>query len=133
MINPIILEDRMAGLTAINGRGEHTTEEEVREAFTQLGTGDFRDAGVFLGSFDGIAGWERHLKGDEVVHIVAGSTHFDIIIDDEKQTLTLDAGMLIVVPQGCWHRFRSPDGVTVLATTPQNDEEHTFVDDPRTM
>ena len=66
-------------------------------------------------------------------HIVAGSTHFDIIIDDDKHTLELDAGMLIVVPQGCWHRFRSDDGVTVLATTPQNDEEHMFVDDPRSL
>ena len=133
MINPINLSDRMKGLTPIAGRGEHTTEEEVRRAFTKLGDGDFRDAGVYLGSFDGIAGWERHLKGDEMVHIVAGSTHFDIIIDDEKHTLELDAGMLIVVPQGCWHRFRSDDGVTVLATTPQNDEEHMFVDDPRSL
>ena len=85
---------------------------------------------MYLGSFDG---WERHLKSDEMVHIVAGSTHFDIIIDDDKHTLELDAGMLIVVPQGCWHRFRSDDGVTVLATTPQNDEEHMIVDDPRSL
>ena len=35
-----------------------------------------------------------------MVHIVAGSTHFDIIIDDDKHTLELDAGMLIVVPPG---------------------------------
>ena len=55
----------------------------------------------------------------------------DIIVDDEKQTLQLEPGMLMVVPQACWHRFRSQSGVTVLTATPRKDEEHTFVDDPR--
>jgi hypothetical protein len=27
--------------------------------------------------------------------------------------------MLTVVPQGCWHRFQAPHGVTVLTATPQ--------------
>ena len=108
-------------------------EEEVVAAFSQLGVGDFRDCGVYLGSFDGNAGWERHMKGDELVQVIAGATEFDIIIDDQKQTLELDVGMLLVVPQGRWHRFRSEKGVTVLAVTPRKDEQHTFVDDPRTM
>ncbi|MDH3690606.1 MAG: cupin domain-containing protein [Gammaproteobacteria bacterium] len=133
MIKPINIDDHIKGLTVLANRGEHTTEDEVEAAFATLGTGDFRDAGVFLGSFDGNAGWERHLKGDELVQIIAGSAHFDIIIDDDKQTLELTAGMLVVVPRGCWHRFRSEDGVTVLTATPRHDEQHTFVDDPRSM
>ena len=102
-------------------------------AFATLGIGDFIDCGVFLGSFDGNAGWERHLKGDELVQVVAGETEFDIIVADERSTLRLRAGHLVVVPQGCWHRFRSATGVTVLTATPRHDEEHTFVDDPRHM
>jgi mannose-6-phosphate isomerase-like protein (cupin superfamily) len=133
MIEPILLEDQLRGLTVLANRGENTTEAEVEAAFATLGTGDFRDAGVFLGAFDGNAGWERHLKGDELVQILAGSTRFDIIVDDEKQTLELSAGMLVVVPRGCWHRFRSEHGVTVLTATPRSDEQHTFVDDPRAM
>jgi mannose-6-phosphate isomerase-like protein (cupin superfamily) len=133
MIEAIKLDDKIAGLTAITNRGEHTTEADVEAAFATLGVGDFRDAGVFLGTFDGNAGWERHLKGDELVQVLAGATEFDIIVDDERQTLDLRAGMVMVVPQGCWHRFRSADGVTVLTATPRHDEEHTFVDDPRTL
>jgi mannose-6-phosphate isomerase-like protein (cupin superfamily) len=133
MVEPVNIKERIKDMAVLANRGEHTTEEEVEAAFATLGTGDFRDAGVFLGSFDGNAGWERHLKGDELVQIVAGSTEFDIIVDDDKQTLELTAGMLVVVPQGCWHRFRSADGVTVLTATPRYDEQHTFVDDPRTM
>ena len=133
MLKAVKIDNEIAALTPIKNRGEHTTEEDVMRAFATLGTGDFRDCGVFLGSFDGVAGWERHMKGDELVHVVGGSTQFDIIIDDDLQTLDLSAGMLVVVPQACWHRFRSTDGVTVLTATPQHDEEHMFVDDPRSL
>ena len=133
MVKAIVLEKEIADITPIKNRGQHTTEEDVTAAFATLGIGDFRDTGVFLGSFDGNAGWERHMKGDELVHVIAGSTDFDIIEDDELQTLELSAGMLVVVPQACWHRFRSKDGVTVLTATPRKDEYHTFVDDPRTL
>ena len=133
MIKPIRIEDEVKGITVLTNRGPHTTEEEVAAAFSQLGVGDFRDCGVFLGSFDGNAGWERHMKGDELVQVIAGATEFDIIVDDQKQTLEFDVGMLLVAPQGCWHRFRSEKGVTVLTVTPRKDEQHTFVDDPRTM
>ena len=133
MIKAFKLDDEIAGLTPITNRGAHTTEDDVEAAFVELGSGDFIDAGIFLGSFDGSAGWERHMKGDELVQVVAGSTEFDIIIDDDKRTLELSAGMLVVVPRGCWHRFRSEQGVTVLTATPRMDEEHTHVDDPRNL
>ncbi|MBT5433844.1 MAG: cupin domain-containing protein [Alphaproteobacteria bacterium] len=133
MIEAIKVSDRMAALTPIRDRGEHTTEEEVMQAFAKLGEGNFLDCAVFLGSFNGNAGWERHMKGDELVHVMAGSTEFDIIVEGEKQTLNLDAGMLVVVPRACWHRFRSEAGVTVLTATPQHDEIHTFVEDPRDL
>ena len=133
MIRALKIDEEIAGLTPITNRGEHTTEDDVVAAFVELGNGDFLDAGIFLGSFDGNAGWERHMKGEELVQVVAGSTEFDIILDDDKQTLELSAGMLVIVPRGCWHRFRSQDGVTVLTATPRNDEEHMFVDDPRLL
>jgi mannose-6-phosphate isomerase-like protein (cupin superfamily) len=44
----------------------------------------------------------------------------------------MTAGMLIVVPQGHWHRFHAPDGVTVLTATPQP-TDHTAAADPRTV
>jgi len=37
----------------------------------------------------------------------------------------------LIVPKGCWHRFRSADGVTLMTATPKGEEPHLFVDDPR--
>ena len=93
---------------------------------------DFRDGALFAASFSGASGWERHLKGDEIVQILEGSTRLDIIVGDERESHQLSAGMLLVVPQGCWHQFFSDDGVKVLTATPQP-TEHLHVDDPRTL
>jgi len=38
-------------------------------------------------------------------------------------TFALDAGMMVVIPQGGWHRFHSSEGVTLMTATR---------DDPRT-
>ncbi len=131
MIRAITIDQEIRDLTPIANRGPQTPADDVGSAFATLGSGDFLDAGIYLGSFDGDSGWERHLTGDELVQIVAGATAFDIIVDDHKQTLELSAGMLLIVPRGCWHRFRAERGVTVLTATPRSDEEHMFVDDPR--
>ena len=72
------------------------------------------------------------MKGDEIVQILEGSTHLDIVVDDEIESHHLSAGMLLVVPRGCWHQFISEDGVEVMTATPQP-TEHLHVDDPRTL
>lgn len=133
MINVININEVAESQTPIVNRGPHTTETEVFQAFSSLGKGDFKDADIFLGSFDGNAGWERHPKGDELVQIIAGTTEFDIIIDDEIQTLELSGGNVVIVPKACWHRFRSNSGVTVMTATPKGEEPHMFVDDPREL
>jgi len=51
--------------------------------------------------------------------------------DSGPESFELTAGMLIVVPQGHWHRFHVPDRVTVLTATPQP-TEHSTAADPRT-
>jgi hypothetical protein len=44
----------------------------------------------------------------------------------------LSAGMMAVIPQGAWHRFRSADGVTLMTATLQPSELiQRDVDDPR--
>ncbi|HEV3347090.1 MAG TPA: hypothetical protein VHC93_08370, partial [Methylomirabilota bacterium] len=59
-----------------------------------------------------------------------GAATLTIMTDDGPQAFALSAGMLIVVPQGHWHRFDAPEGVTVLSATPQP-TEHTAAADPR--
>jgi hypothetical protein len=42
--------------------------------------------------------------------------------------------MVAIVPQGAWHRFEAPDGVTLMTATPQPTEHLTVaVDDTRTL
>ncbi len=130
MIKTIDLNRDLAGLVKLEGRGAHTTEDEAQASFMSLG--DFRDGGLFAASFSGSSGWERHLKGDEIVQIVEGATRLEVIVGDEIESHELTAGMLLVVPQGCWHRFISEHGVKVMTATPQP-TEHLHVDDPRTL
>ena len=115
MIKTIDIARDLATLALLEGRGEHTTEAEAQASFARLG--EFRDGGIFAAHFSGCSGWERHPKGDEIVQILEGAVSFEIIVADEWQTLDLEAGMMVVVPQNCWHRFTSEAGVKVLTAT----------------
>lgn len=121
------------GLNPIVDRGEGTPEETVVAGFEILGRGDFRDAAINLGTFNGDAGWERHSQGDEIVHVVSGDVDITMLVDGENQTVNVSTGDIMVMPQGTWHRLRSEKGVTVLTATPEGHEDHAFVDDPRTL
>jgi mannose-6-phosphate isomerase-like protein (cupin superfamily) len=129
MIKAIDLHRDLAGLPLLKERYGHPTDAESQKSFATLAA--YRDGGIFATHFRGSSGWERHPHGDEVVQILAGSTRFDILVDDVMQSLALSAGMLVVVPQGCWHRFESETGVKVLTITPKP-TQHTHGDDPRT-
>jgi mannose-6-phosphate isomerase-like protein (cupin superfamily) len=39
--------------------------------------------------------------------------------DDGPQSHALNAGTIVIVPQGARHRFEAPDGATLMTTTPQ--------------
>lgn len=126
--NAVDIEAALAGRPMLRDRTRHTAEADAEAAFATLAP--FRDGAVFAGHFSGESPWERHLNGDELVHILDGATTLTIIIDDEPRQFEMTGGMLVVVPQGCWHRFQSPNGVTVLTMTPQP-TEHTTKEDPR--
>jgi uncharacterized cupin superfamily protein len=125
---PADIKAALAELPVLRGRTKHTAAAESEPAFARLAS--YRDGAVFAGSFSGESDWERHMNGDELVHVLDGATTLTIIIDDEQRVFELSAGLLVVVPQGCWHRFQSPEGVTVLTMTPQP-TDHSIKDDPR--
>ena len=81
----------------------HTSEADAQAAFATLAP--FRGGGIFAGSFSGESPWERHVNGDELVHILDGATTVTIIIDNEPRVFEMSAGMLVVVPQGCCTAF----------------------------
>ena len=62
--------------------------------------------------------------------MLSGAATLTVMTDDGPQALEMTAGMIAVVPQGAWHQFHAPDGVTLLTATPQP-TDHSFAEDPR--
>ena len=131
MTTIIDLTAELAKLTLLRGRTPQTTSAERGGSSAQLAP--YRDGALFTSKFTGKGAWERHLKGDELVHILDGSTTLDIVAGDgPPQSFSLRAGMVAIVPQGAWHRFISPDGVTLMTATPTpTDHVRLDVEDPR--
>jgi len=130
MIKAVDIKAELAGRSVLHGRSTETTEAEAKAAFAILAP--FRDGSIFAGSFSGESPWERHRNGDELVHILDGATTLTIMTDTGPQSFEMTAGMLIVVPQGYWHRFHAPERVTVLTASPQP-TDHSTAADPRTV
>ena len=45
--------------------------------------------------------------------------------EDGERPADLAARQLVVVPQGTWHRFETPDSVLVMSVTPQPTDHST--------
>ena len=95
----------------------------------------YRDGLLLAIKASGRDHWERHLAGDELVHILDGRATLEIVCDDgPPRSFALRAGTVAVIPQGAWHRLLSPDGATQMAVTPFPGETLDLdVDDPRTV
>ena len=130
MLKAVDIDSELRKLEFLEGRGPDTTTEQEDRAFSRLA--EYRNGAVFAGGFSGESPWERHNNGDELVHILDGSTLLTIMTADGPQAFEMRKGMVIVVPEGRWHKFYSADGVTVMTVTPQP-TDHTTADDPRTL
>jgi mannose-6-phosphate isomerase-like protein (cupin superfamily) len=93
----------------------------------------YRDGLLLAIKASGKDHWERHLTGDELIHILDGTATLEIVCDDgPPRSFELRAGMIAVIPQGAWHRFLYSEGATQIAATPLPGEDIEFdVDDPR--
>jgi mannose-6-phosphate isomerase-like protein (cupin superfamily) len=128
----IDLNAEFAKLRMLRGRTPETPAAEREGAFAKLAP--YRDSAINAARFSGEGPWERHPNGDEIVQIVDGATTLHVMFEDGPQSFALKAGMVAIVPQGTWHRFESPDGVSLMTATPQPTEHLTVaVDDPRTL
>jgi mannose-6-phosphate isomerase-like protein (cupin superfamily) len=130
----IDLNAELGKLTMLRGRKPEMLEVE-REASGAFATlAPFRDGNLFSAKFSGNGAWERHPNGDELVQVVEGAATLHIMTDDGPQAQQLKAGMLVIVPQGAWHRFEAPEGVCLITATPKPTEHLTVdVEDPRTL
>jgi mannose-6-phosphate isomerase-like protein (cupin superfamily) len=134
VITILDLKARFDTLSMMRGRRPETLEAERQASGGFATLAPFGNGNLYSAKFQGAGAWERHPNGDELVQIVDGSTKMHIITEDGPQTHELTAGMLVVVPQGAWHRFESADGVSLMTATPKP-TEHLTVDvaDPRTL
>ena len=132
MLTILDLNAELAKLKMLRGRTPETPEADRAGAFARLAP--YRDSAINVAKFSGEGPWERHPSGDEIVQVVDGATTFLIMAEDGPQSFVLKAGTVVIVPQGKWHRFEAPDGVTLMTTTPQPTQHLTFaIDDPRTL
>jgi quercetin dioxygenase-like cupin family protein len=93
----------------------------------------YRDGLLLAIKASGKDHWERHLTGDELIHVLEGSAALEMVCDDgPPQSFPLRAGTIAVIPRGAWHRLLSSEGFAQLAVTPFPGETIDLdVDDPR--
>lgn len=134
MVTIVDLTAEFAKLNMLRGRTPQMTEAERKGSGGFATLAPFRDGNLFSARFSGDGAWERHPNGDELVQVIDGAATLHLIAADGPQSFALKAGMLVIVPQGAWHRFAAPDGVTLMTATPKP-TEHLTVDiaDPRAL
>lgn len=110
---PISIDEAFESVTFLPDRTPHTESVDHFATLTP-----YRDGGMFLANYAGNSQWERHRSGDEIVMVLEGSTTMTMLLDGEEVAHTLGPRELIVVPQGTWHRFDTPDAVKVMSVTP---------------
>jgi uncharacterized cupin superfamily protein len=115
--DPVSIHRAIETLTFLADRTPSVAATRASSAFRQLAA--YRDGGIFVGHWAGRSEWERHTAGDEIVMVVEGRSTIFFLVDDEEKATSLGAGELVVVPQGTWHRFETPEFVKVLSVTPQ--------------
>jgi mannose-6-phosphate isomerase-like protein (cupin superfamily) len=128
----IDLTAELAKLTMFRGRTPQSTMADRKGSGARLAS--YRDGALLTSKFSGKGHWESHLAGDELIHILEGTATLEIVCEDGPKPFALRAGMIAVIPQGAWHRFHSPEGVTLMTATPFPSEVIELdVDDPRTV
>jgi len=127
MVEKVDIAETLKDRPFFKGRTPHN-DDEAEAAFAVLGETDI--GGIYAGSWEGKSAWEVHPNGDELVHVLEGETTMTLLTSDEGEQVTLTAGQIVVVPAGVWHRFDTPEGVTVMTSTP-TPTEHSTADDPR--
>ena len=127
----IDLNAEVAKLTMFR-RTPQSTREETRGSVARLA--DYRDGLLLAIKSSGKDHWERHLAGDELIHILDGTKTLEIVCDDgPPKSFEVRAGMIVVIPQGAWHRSYS-EGTTTMSAVPFPGENiEAEVDDPRSV
>jgi quercetin dioxygenase-like cupin family protein len=74
--------------------------------------------------------WERHLEGQELLHVLEGAIEVTLLLESGTITTRLDAGSIFVVPVGVWHAHTPLTPAIEFGATPGR-SEHSTAEDPR--
>jgi mannose-6-phosphate isomerase-like protein (cupin superfamily) len=124
MITLTNVKAELEKLSMLRDRTPSSSSAQKKKAIVRLAS--CRDGSISASKFADDRGWERHRNGEEIVEIIDGATMLNLVMDDGVQSLSLSTGMMVIVPQGMWHRFNSPDGVTLITVTPQPTDDSTI-------
>lgn len=113
--NPISLSDELAKLIFLPDRQPGVDPAPGWAARLA----DYRDGAVFIVYYAGSSEWERHRVGDEFVMVLEGETTMTLRINGNDVRHRLGPQEFMIVPQGSWHRFDTPDGAKIMTITPQ--------------
>jgi quercetin dioxygenase-like cupin family protein len=106
-----------------------TTGEEADASVRQLTALDPCTLGVMR--YSGETPWERHLDGDELLHVLDGAVDVTVLTDTGPARVRVAAGSVFVCPRGLWHRQLPRPRVTMLFATPSSTTEVSWANDPR--
>ncbi len=97
--------------------------------FKQLARFNRGGVGVFW-SASGVSPWERHPDDDELLYVIEGRVVIEVLADDDRFEVSVEAGSVVVVPRNHWHRHRHDGVVKEMYVTP-GPTDMSFEDDPR--
>jgi quercetin dioxygenase-like cupin family protein len=108
--------------------------EEVQQlsGYANRHLGSLDKATIMVTKFAGLAPWERHPDGDELIVVLEGGGDITVLTESGPVTSELRPGCLFVCPKGLWHRAHAQPAMVALYVTPLGGGEHSFADDPRT-
>lgn len=90
-------------------------EEMTFHEFAPFNGGQFA---VFRADGEGAGPWEAHPDTDELLFALEGSVTIELFDGTGNQRVRLEAGSLVVVPRGRWHRHVDAADLIELYHTP---------------
>ncbi len=97
----------------------------IRDRFRSLDSraneslGSLDNANIGIGRYvPGSSPWERHNNGDELLLVLDGAVHIEVLDDDSSLRTTLSEGSLFTVPRGRWHQLVAEAPVHILYVSP---------------
>ncbi len=84
--------------------------------------GSLDNASIGIGRYvAGSSPWERHNNGDELLLVLDGAVHIEVLDGDSSLRTTLSEGSLFTVPRGRWHQLVAEAPVHILYVSPSED------------